>query len=290
MIITHRSLVNDFITYTGKVETNDTRAENVLKWNKHYHLKNKDVFDSYLELIRLFVPDAELNQFLEHAIDKYKDEAKGIDQYMHRLDLNLNEVTGELKSLFKIQANEIADLPVISFIGFYLADGWNIKFKEQATTFFALESIPKDPMSLKLFIAHELTHGIHALLIDFDEHKTLAESLFAEGLAVAASKALQDGFTDSEYLWVGARVPDQWEDACDQALCNNKTELLRDLELTEGMTNKYFGQGSHGFPSKFGYYIGFKLITDLLKTYSFNELIRMKPCHYLRYIKAYLGS
>ena len=156
-----------------------------------------------------------------------------------------------------------------------MADGWNTLFKGKSTTFFAVENMPNKKEAVDVFLSHEITHGFHTSLVEFDDKDSLAHSLFLEGFAVAASEYIFKGFDEITYILVGANSQEDIIDKCNKAFSNLKDDIKNNLDnISDEYKALYFGGKSDRVPYKAGYVYGYHMIKDFLKEYSFSQMIR----------------
>lgn len=101
---------------------------------------------------------------------------------------------------------------------------------------------------------------------------SIADALFAEGLAVVASLAAVPGATPSSALWTGlAALPDGspvggWPAACEAAWPSLRSALVRATESTDRAVYRtsFLGRrDDETFPLRAGYYAGWRLAAAL---------------------------
>lgn len=156
------------------------------------------------------------------------------------------------------------DIPTVLLVGGHTSNGWVAEFNGQATLFLALEMLGPAPYD-DILVVHESLHVAHAQYSMPQWPATVAANLFLEGLAVAMSRRLRPGLMDSAYLWFG-NSNSRWVADCQGEEHRIRAHVLDDLESTSAEKRQsYFSISNEStLPSRCGYWLGDKIITDLI--------------------------
>jgi len=182
----------------------------------------------------------------------------------------VEEVDAGLPALLGL-APERAPLHVL-IVGHFTTNAAVARMGGDVAVFHCLEWF-QTPETARILTAHEGTHGWHEIALgEAPPADDPAWTAFAEGLALAASRAAVPGQPEVDYFWYGHPEVDDWLPWCRQ----NRQELLRhfrvSLDIPEA-TDTYFGGGLVDGKWRVGFYIADELITSLGR--SLPELVAM---------------
>ena len=273
MKVNIKNISKDFVNYYEQSREKNFDEKSKL-WKVLYEKKNKDIFDAYLKLMRIFDKDYRLENRYEHAFNRYNNDYKNIKKVSENIDKYIIETCDKCNELFNLK-NEKLELNFVLLVGLYMVDGWVTEFNNKTTAFFAIEYM-KNEDAIKVFLAHEITHNIQNNLIEFGKI-TLAERLFIEGIAVAASEELCNIKDKAFCIYHNTENANEIVEKCELQWTNVKLDIIDNLDnKSDEYTSKYFGgdTGNENLPKRSGYLYGYNIIKELLKTNSFEELLR----------------
>lgn len=268
------NVTNDFLNYY-EIAKDLSYEDKVKVWRELYEDKNMDIFVEALKIAHIFYQDYKLEDSYEYAFENYEKAYNKILNVSEEIDGKILNTVNRCVELFQVKDEEIESLDYVVFVGLFMADGWNTIVKGKSTTFFAIENMPVKEEVTNIFLAHEITHGFHTSLVKFNDKGSMAESLFLEGFATVASEWIIKGHEEELYLLCGAKEEENWLNKCVASFAKFKDDIKNNLENeNDEYRALYFGGRSEGIPYKAGYVYGYYMIKDLLKEYSFSEMIR----------------
>lgn len=174
------------------------------------------------------------------------------------------------------------ELNAVLMVGTGHSDAWVRVVDGQPVLFVALKML-KDAESDKLLVVHEFFHvvHVHALLQLLVSDPVLGHSVgmrvWLEGVAVAATRLLQPGHLDTDYLFV---PNNQWIQECLDSLPAIAPILLPNLTAIDptiayslcGVTDDY------PWPSRAGYWVGDLVVREMLDSgHDLSDLITWGP-------------
>lgn len=262
--------------------------EQLRLWEELYRLRHSEVFDFYFS-----PPHWGRRENLPAALGRYAEDMERIEGVAREVRELIPRIAERTLAAFTTREDEV-ELGVIAFVGAYGADGFGFPFAGSASVFLALELLAGyEPDRVRALIAHEFGHGLHLelrrnvrpewfaeIMKDPLQLLQFASALFAEGLAVAASKRSIPGLDERAYLFYS---PEQW------AWCRANRAKLVDLALDalqreeQGDYFRFFagGKPSEELPfDRTGYYVGSLAVERLLERHSLRQLAEMEPREY----------
>jgi hypothetical protein len=167
------------------------------------------------------------------------------------------------------------DLDVVLLVGGHTSNGWVTELDGRSTLFLALELLGEPPYDAVL-LTHEAFHVAHAQHGAEEWPEDCAGSLFQEGLAVAVSREVHPGLSDSSYLWFDGEH-DEWVDAC-AAVCTAITDRARselDTSYDEPRARALFTvlDEEEELPPRAGYWLGDRVARRLRESHSLRDLL-----------------
>lgn len=131
-----------------------------------------------------------------------------------------------------------------------------------------------DPEPARVLVAHETTHGWHELVLGKPPPADAAWLLFAEGLAIHASRALVPDRPEDEYFWYGVAGFEHWLDWCRSNREQLRTQLAEHLDDAETV-EAFFGAGTVEGRWRTGFFVADEVVAALDRPLA--ELARWTP-------------
>lgn len=119
---------------------------------------------------------------------------------MPALEGRARELVEESERAFRDDGLLDDDVDVVLLVGGHTSNGWVTQLGGTVTLFLALEFLGDPPYDAVL-VSHEAFHIAHGRHGADDWPEDCAASLFQEGFAVAMSREIHPGLSDSAYLW-----------------------------------------------------------------------------------------
>jgi hypothetical protein len=167
------------------------------------------------------------------------------------------------------------DLDVVLMVGAHTSNGWVTEVGGRETLFLALEFLGEPPYD-QVLVSHEAVHVAHLRNGAGGWPEDGAAGLFQEGLAVAVSRMLHPGLTDSAYLWHDG-AHDDWVEECAALAPQLAARTLGVLDAPEeDPTVRALFTGTRpqpGLPVRAGYWLGDVVLRDLLAETPSEELV-----------------
>ncbi len=156
------------------------------------------------------------------------------------------------------------DLPLVMLVGGGTSNGWVADHRGAPTLFVALELLDDSPGD-EVLVLHEATHVAHQRLMASPWPETVLEALVSEGLAVALSRQLRPGLSDSAYLWFDEAHHD-WLLECGRQEDAIREVVLDALDSTDPDTvaHLFSARPGSGLPVRSGYWLGDEVLQKLL--------------------------
>ena len=243
------SAVPDFLAFWAEAEGESRDVQRRL-WQELYEEPNRDLFD-------LYYTNWASPEMLDAALDRFQDEAGTIAA---RADSLPQRIADAARVTADFLGQPLPELDVQLLVGLFSSDGWVTTFRDRPTLFLAVEYIP--PYDA-IFFAHECTHLVHrATGFDGD---TVAAGVFAEGLAVAVSAALEAGHGEAVYLWMRDERED-WLAECIEREDELRARLRADLDSEDAdvYARWFLGRpNDSGLPSRCGYFVANRWVAGL---------------------------
>jgi hypothetical protein len=153
-------------------------------------------------------------------------------------------------------------------------DGGTRQLNGHGVVVFGADVITKfDSDRMQPFLDHELFHVEHAHY--FSDCDPLWCSLWQEGLAVYAASKMNPGATDHQLLLTEPRpirgeVDQHWQ----EALCLT-ADKLDSVDPKDNHDFLYGGQAPPQLPSRFGYYVAYRIVQRAGDEYSLADLTKL---------------
>ena len=184
-------------------------------------------------------------------------------------------LAAEAEAFFRGEGLLGDDLDVVLLVGGHTSNGWVTELDGRATLFLALESLGEPPYD-GVLLTHEAFHVAHSQHRAETWPEDCAGSLFQEGLAVAVSREVHPGLSDSAYLWFDG-THDGWADECAAMAPQLAARTLGLLDLPyddPGVKALFTGEHPQpGFPVRAGYWLGDVVLRALLSESPTDELV-----------------
>ena len=181
-------------------------------------------------------------------------------------------------------------LPVYVIHSLGELDGGTRIIDGQVTLVFGADVIARlhDETTIGPLIDHEIFHGYHRPL--FGECDAIWCGLWVEGLATYVASRLNPGVGDRALLLEFPQpIRPALEERADEAVCLTLARL--DSTAPEDLRGFFAGNGSMaGMPSRFGYFIGFRVAAQLGERRSLDALARLDRAAARREVEAVLRS
>lgn len=234
-------------------------------WAEAYEAAHPDVFDVYY--------DGRGDPARRHdAADAVEELAPSIPEREERA---ANLVRFTASSMQQRGWLDRAELRTVLMVGSGTSNGWVAHHEGEPTLFLALESLPAPPFDTVL-VAHEAAHVAHALGSAMTTWPTTVQGMtFVEGVAVAASRELCPGLSESAYLWFDEDHA-AWVQECQEAA--TVIEALAASAWTsddDAVRGRLFQGGSEPatVPSRAGYWLADRQAERALMTASLADLL-----------------
>lgn len=283
MNIKVKNICGDFLRFWEEAQKVETIEEKKALWDRIYEGPNKDIFDIYY---KSFGHRKNLDSAI---VERYPKEIERIKKINRIIESKIREVSAKCSELF---GTYNIDFNYVVMVGSFSSNGWGCTFNNEPTVFFALE-FETDPAYFDIFLAHEITHNFHMNINKNNECDSLADCTLGEGLAVVASKVLYPGLKDTAYLNFGPSG-DEWIEKCKHVFKDIRDEYIGNLASNnQELVNGYFLgkiKEEKKVPNRIGYVIGYVLVMELIKEYTFYELASWDSSQTLSQVKKVLNS
>jgi len=196
------------------------------------------------------------------------------------------------------------DFPgIITYVGDGAYDGHGIIIDGKPFAFFdmAVFGERKDMLSLKPWLLHELIHPIHYQLSPqfYPRNYKTAEDRYLKKMIVegVATHITLQFFPGKDTYWSGFLDNDgvkRWKNYCEEQrdTLGEKIEDVVKMNCQDDMLfYKLFGivDFEKLYQSRLGYYYGERIVDQIIKNYSFRELLQMDFSFFRERIKRYFG-
>ena len=245
-------------------------------WYNHYYLNYKDIFDKILKYllmcdvndIKPIIEHFDFNNALNRANMFIND--KGVEK--------IKKILEECEKIIPFQ-NEYT---VYLLIGFGYVDGTSLP-ENHPFLYFGIDMY-KNLHTLDYLVSHEYNHMVRINALDDNEFQnlTVKKLIIAEGLATLFPLTLMNKKINQYSIADVKMMSEKAAEYC----CENEKELIKEIleiidePITPDIMAKYFisssGWKDNGQPEKIGYYVGSRIIGDLINSnYSICELTSM---------------
>jgi hypothetical protein len=167
------------------------------------------------------------------------------------------------------------DLDVVLLVGGHTSNGWVTDRDGRATLFLALEFLGEPPYDAVL-LSHEAFHVAHSRHGSGAWPEDCGSGLFQEGLAVAVSRELHPGLSDSAYLWFDDDHA-EWVAACaasEKAITDRvRAELHTSDQEVRVRALFTIQEGETELPPRAGYWLGDRVGRRLREQHTLGELL-----------------
>lgn len=163
-----------------------------------------------------------------------------------------------------------AEFDTVLMVGVGTSNGWATLLDGWPTLFLALEMM-NDDVGDEVVAIHEAMHAVHLALLGPERQWSgkFVYDFAAEGLAVAASRILHPGLSDSEYLWFAAGQEDWIADCQRQRAAIRSTvyslaDAGEDDETVNGLLTMH--KRADLLPARCAYWLADQMTQDWLST------------------------
>jgi hypothetical protein len=232
-------------------------------WTEQYEAAHREVFETY------------------HRSWGRHERCLAASHDVARLapDMSANEerakrLATEAEAFFRGEGLLEDDLDVVLLVGGHTSNGWVTGLDGRATLFLALESLGEPPYD-GVLLTHEAFHVAHSQHEAETWPEDCAGSLFQEGLAVAVSREVHPGLSDSAYLWFDGDH-DGWADECADVTPQLAARTLGLLERPyedPAVKALFTAHPQPGLPVRAGYWLGDVVLRALLSEAPSDELV-----------------
>jgi hypothetical protein len=195
--------------------------------------------------------------------------------HLRRIEARARDLLAQTERAFRADSLLTDDLDVVLLVGAHTSNGWVTELDGVDTLFLALEFLG-DPPYDGVLTSHEAFHVAHARHGAGAWPEDGTASLFQEGFAVAMSRRLHPGLDESAYLWFDGEHGD-WVDECVAAKTAIAWRALENLDTPddEAPCRALFTlrPDEHELPPRAGYWLGDRLVRDLLDRHPAAELL-----------------
>jgi len=282
------SFIPDFLNFWQEAENNPLEKKIAL-WENSFEAKHSKF---YQKVIFEGLSGQELRYLKNQKLKDFFSSLQDID--VERM--SIKEI--ELKSLIKQGAEalkrkfpEYKTLPDFYILpSLYTSDGAVRPYDRKFIVYFGLEVLimKKDLSAVRALIVHESFHGLHLgqlneyFTINYGDQSNLFSIIhregllffaFMEGLAVYATEEIYPTFPKAGLVEENIL---QYE----KNFLLLAKEFLYDQKVSDFLKyRKYFGVPSNDptIPEKFGYWLGYRVIKELIKKYSLQEMMAWEP-------------
>lgn len=162
------------------------------------------------------------------------------------------------------------EFDTVLMVGVETSNGWATLLDGQPTLFLALEMM-NDDVGDEVVAIHEAMHAVHLALLGPDRQwsGTFVHDFAAEGLAVAASRIIHPGLSDSEYLWFTTGYED-WIDDCQRQRAAIRSTICsladagEDDETVSGLLTMH--ERADLLPARCGYWLADQMTQDWMSS------------------------
>lgn len=184
----------------------------------------------------------------------------------------LDSAVGHFRTVFP---DFVPPMPIYLMHSLGIRDGGTDRVNGKKVMLFGADVIARihHDDSLEPFMDHELFHLEHARY--FDDCDQLWCPLWAEGLATYAASVMTPGATDHQLLLdmptpIRAQTDARWG----AALCwvATRFDATDDQDTSQGFTG---GAHPEGLPSRFGYYVGMRVVAEAVKSKGLPAITRL---------------
>lgn len=159
------------------------------------------------------------------------------------------------------------DQAVVLMVGSHSSNGWVAEHQGRRTLFLALEYLGEPPYD-DVLVVHELTHVVQAELTPEARAPRLpsAFAVLLEGAAVAATRLLRPGLSDSAYLWMDDAHA-SWVSDCrdrDAMIARLILDELDSPDDEEAVAPLFRNRETQGIPPRAAYWAGDQVVRSLV--------------------------
>ncbi len=159
------------------------------------------------------------------------------------------------------------DLHAVLMVGGGSSNGWVAEHEGRRVLFLALEMLGMPPHD-DVLIVHELTHVVQGQLCEAARARTFTSSfaVFTEGAAVASTRRIRPGLSDSAYLWMDEDHHD-WVSQCQYAAPGIAAMVLEHLDSpadADAVAPLLRNRSGEALPPRSGYWAGDQIAGQML--------------------------
>ena len=241
------NLVPKFLNFYEKAQAADTDVRWAL-WEEHYNFAAVPPGDEGRKMARAMLGDAwsQYGEIIPRLQEWTADEQR-VRKMLH-----------EVKSI--LGCEEDISITIVYFVGCFEENPFVAPLGDEQLAL----CLPVETDSSDIFLAHELTHIVHAKTANLSMawERSIGSTVLQEGLAMRVSQALVPGHVDEEY----AEHAEGWLEAATA----KEVEILQGIlpyleESSSDVVMKFtFGPGEAGLERE-AYYAGWVFVDSMLK-------------------------
>lgn len=282
------SIIDSFIKADREIRLAKSANKKFQLWKKLFERSHKDIFNTYYRWgHKKYWPIT-----FKNYDKKYKPKCIKINEVETKK--LIPQVLNKLSKVIKSRGS----LPIMLFVGLSLTNGFVDKYKKKYTTFLNLEQYD-DSFTLKVFLAHELTHCIHlqnnpSIYYWHGNKVNWYNALVLEGVATYLTKKILK-ISSADALWgnyLNKKERADFVQWCEKNKVKLKQQLLRQIDKTKKEESQFFGgKKPRGCPYyRTGYFLGLDLVENLLQKMKLKEVIMLKGAKLRKEILDYLQN
>ena len=244
-------------------------ADRVTAWNCSYEAQFPSVFDVY------YSAWGDRDRRPEAAVraPALVSQVLGAEERARHL---LSQAEGDFRALGLLGDDE---LHVVLMVGGHSSNGWVAEHAGRSSLFLALEFLGEPPHD-DLLVVHELAHVVQAQRSAATRTRSYPAALGAlvEGAAVATSRALRPGHTDTAYLWMDDDH-EEWLDSCAASAGAIAALLLQHADTPDDAAEVaplFRNRPGFSVPARSGYWAGDLIARAILEEgYRLRDLLSL---------------
>lgn len=248
--------------YVALADVADTERE--AAWVHHYEAAHPDVFERY------YSSWSSPSRRGASATDVPR-----LAPLVSGLEERALELVADTELIFRELGLVDDELDVVLLVGHRSSNGWVTDLHGRQQLFLALEFLGDPPYDAVL-VSHEALHLAHARRGADGWPEDVAGGLFQEGFAVAMSRRLHSGLSDSAYLWFDGDH-DAWVNGCETAnprLRERARSHLRHADDDPAVKWLFTtSRAPDDLPGRAGYWLADRIVAPVLEEVPVSEVL-----------------